>query len=120
MKILPFCRSAEPFVHEDGTVELAPFQVFRSPNGGTVMRLGRNTYWFDEQGRYTGCECGIADLVLATPRVVEVEAIQRAYEVSHTDATRRVPPAPYFLPGTDRDEFVRAERAGWPKEPAKS
>ena len=55
MKILPCMSRGVVLVHEDDSFEMAPFQVFRTKDA-TVFRIGRNAFFFDDDGRYDGSE----------------------------------------------------------------
>jgi len=56
MKILPIMSRGVPFVRGDDTLEMVPMQVWRDAKGSTVIRLGKNAYFFDEDGKYDGSE----------------------------------------------------------------
>jgi hypothetical protein len=98
--------SGEPVLREDGTVEVVPLQVFRLHNGATVIRLGRTTIWFNEQGKLDGTE----------HLTVGLSAEQKQALVDALEASRgnrgRAPTEPYFQPG---EKGHAAEVAGWPK-----
>jgi hypothetical protein len=42
-------------VHSDQTIEMAPMQVWFTRTGARI-RIGRNVYFFDADGRYDGSE----------------------------------------------------------------
>ncbi len=51
MKVLPTMSRGIVLLHEDGkTFEMAPFQVFRSASGSTIIRIGRTALFFDADG----------------------------------------------------------------------
>jgi hypothetical protein len=104
MKILPCMAKEIVLLHEDGkTFEMAPFQVFRSASGQTVIRIGRNTLWFGENGKFDGTECSMID-----PSEEESQAVTAA----HMRTTKGLPPdEPYFQPGSPGHE---SETRAWP------
>ena len=51
-----FTSSGEVFMAEDGTLHEVPFEVIPTEDGWLVIRIGRNTYWFNEKGEYDGSE----------------------------------------------------------------
>ena len=58
MKILPTMSRGVVFLHEDGkTFEMAPLHIFRTRDGDTVIRIGRNILTLDESGNFDGEEC---------------------------------------------------------------
>jgi len=97
MKILPAMSKGIVLVHEDGkTFELAPFQVFISGGGQTVIRIGRNAIFFDKDGRFDGTESHPAGTDIDSP---EAKRIREAFEVQ--GQYKGLPPdEPYFQPGT--------------------
>lgn len=83
-------------VHEDGTFELAPMQVWRNNKGSTVIRLGRNTFFFNEDGTYDGSEHKAGPFPAESP---EAKAITEALEVAGK-SKGLAPEDPYYQPGT--------------------
>jgi len=96
MKILPTMSRGVVFLHEDGkTFELAPFQVFLSGNT-TIIRIGRNTFFFNADGRFDGTE---AQVVGFRPDSPEAQMLHEAFELQ--GRYKGLPPdEPYFSPGT--------------------
>lgn len=107
MKILPTMSKGVVFVHEDGkTFEMAPLQVFIS-SGQTVIRIGRNTLFFDKDGRFDGTESKVDGL---SPDSEEAKAIREAFEAQ--GEYKGLPPdEPYFKPGSPGHA---AEVRSWP------
>ena len=106
MKILPCMSKGIVLMHEDGTFELAPFQVFLSAGGQTVIRIGRTALYFDKDGRFDGEEChGRSAPELAQSNELLVDALE---------ASKRnqglAPEEPYFQPGSPAFE---RETAAW-------
>lgn len=96
-------------MHEDGTFEMAPMQIFRLPKTGmTVLRLGRNAFFFDKDGHYDGSECKLPD----ETSIEDTEEIRKAFERAALNHGR-VPAEPYFRP--ERGE-AEVEQSGWPKK----
>jgi hypothetical protein len=110
MKILPTISSGIVLMHEDGTFEMAPFQVFRSSDSKTIIRIGNNTLWFNEDGTFSGSECRIPGGGLP---IEEAATLQAAFEIQGSNKGR-APAEPYF-----EEETVgwKKELAGWPKTP---
>jgi hypothetical protein len=108
MKILPCMAKAIVLLHEDGkTFEMAPFQVWRSSSsGGTVIRIGRNTLFFNEKGEFDGTESA----VLATQ--AEADAFVEAFAVQGKNKGL-APETAYFPPGT---AGYADETRAWPAE----
>lgn len=85
------------FVHEDGkTFEMAPLQVFISGGGQTVIRIGRNALFFNQDGTLDGSESHVSGL---TPDSPEVALIQQAFELQGQNKGLS-PDDPYFVSGT--------------------
>lgn len=110
MKILPMVSAGEAFMREDGTVEMVPMQVFRLKDGRFVFRLGRTTFWFDEDGTYDGVEFAAGGLGISagseTAWIIETA-------LNDGKKNRGKPPGcPYFEEGSPG---WKAEVAGWPK-----
>jgi len=110
MKIMPAVSSGIVLMHEDGTFEMAPFQVFRAANGQTVIRIGNNTLWFGENGQFDGSECKIPGGALP---IEEAAKLQAAFDVQGENKNK-APAEPYFEEGSKGWE---REVAGWPKAP---
>jgi hypothetical protein len=62
VKILPYTNRGISFISSDGKVELLPFEVRRTKDGGTVICIGRNAYFFDESGKFDGPEHKVKDV----------------------------------------------------------
>lgn len=108
MKILPMVNSGIVLMHEDGTFEMAPLQVFRASNGKTVIRIGNNTLWFSENGTFDGSECKMPGQGLP---IEKAAALQAAFEVQGSNAGQ-APAEAYFEEGS---AGFQREAAGWPK-----
>lgn len=92
MKILPVMAKEIVWLHEDGTFEMAPLQVFRERDGGTAIRIGRNLLLFREDGTLAGTEAKAGD-------DVDVDAMVQAYE--RQGEGRGLPPEEsYYHPST--------------------
>lgn len=109
MKIMPAISSGVVLMHEDGTFEMAPFQVFRSDKGQTIIRLGNNTLWFDENGKFDGNECKVPEA-----GTTDMGALQEAFKAQEGNKNRAPVPA-YFQEDTSG---WKREVADWPKKPA--
>lgn len=114
MKILPCMSKGVVLVHEDGSFEMAPFQVFRTKDA-TVVRLGRNAYFFDDGGRFDGSEhqldgvSGMDDPKLA--------AVNEALTLSGKN--KGIPPdRAYYPPGTPGYERETATWSGAEPDPS--
>ena len=107
MKILPVVSSGEAVLRTDGSVEVVPFQVLRTPGGRTVIRIGRTTFWFTEKGEFDGPEHLMSGLTNEQKQTV----LQTLEDTKRNRG--RAPAEPYFQPGTQASQ---AELAGWPKE----
>ena len=105
MKVKSTLSSGEIFMHEDGTFEVAPFQVFRSASGGTCIRIGRNCFYFRKDGTYDGPEC-------KPTSATDVEELQAALRQCKSNRGQR-PDEPYFQPNSDG---FMAEVKAWPSE----
>lgn len=108
MKIMPMVSSGVVLMHEDGSFEMAPLQVFRSATGQTVIRLGNNALFFKEDGSFDGNECKIPG---GGVPVEQAAALQGAFHEQGKN-TGKAPAEAYFQEGSrgwDR------EVAGWPK-----
>jgi hypothetical protein len=106
MKVLPFVSSGEPFLNNDGTLQIVPMQLFLGPGGRTILRMGHNVFLFDASGKYTGCEMSgdrSNDGVEVLTRVLK--------ETAHNQG--HAPDEAYFHEGSDG---WKREIAGWPKE----
>lgn len=102
MKILPVVCKTIPLMIEGRCVEV-PFQVFRSKTS-TVIRIGDNALYFDDDGTFDGCEAKGEDPEQA-----------KLYVESLAKKTQGVPPeTSYFQPGTPG--FHR-EIQGWATTP---
>jgi len=56
-----FVSAGEVFLHGDGkTFEILPVSLFRNGDK-TILRVGRSTYWFDEDGTFDGVRFSLAD-----------------------------------------------------------
>lgn len=108
-KIKPCVSSGIAFLAPDGrTMDMLPFQVIRMSDGGTVIRIGRNTLCFDAVGAFDGNECRVEGLEPGSP---EAAAILEKFAQSERNEGQ-APAAPYYKPGTRGYED---EIAGWPK-----
>ena len=105
MRIKSVVSSGEIFMHEDGSVELAPFQVFRMEDGGVCIRIGRTCYFFFKDGTYDGPEC-------KPPKNCDHQAIADTLQESLKNRGRR-PAEPYFEQGSPG--FL-SEIKSWPDE----
>lgn len=98
MKILPMMSKGIVLMHEDGSFEMAPLQVFRfTKNGWTAIRVGRNMLFFHADGVFDGTEC-------YPPRGLEIdsEEAEELKKAFHTQGKNQgLPPEePYFQPGS--------------------
>ena len=109
MKILPMQSRGIVLMHEDGkTIEMAPMQVFRQRNGNTIIRIGRNTLHFLEDGTFDGEECACS----AGAKQEEIVAA-----LQQSAANQGQPPeTTYFEEGTRGWEDETAGRGGAQKE----
>jgi hypothetical protein len=107
MRIKTFVSRGEVFMHEDGTFEVAPFQVFRSSSGGVCIRIGRNCYFFSKDGSYDGPEC-------KPPPTVDIDGLRAALQACTKNRGRR-PAEPYFQQGSPG---FMAEVKSWPSDDA--
>jgi hypothetical protein len=105
MKIMPCVSSGIVFLREDGTIEMPAFQVMRI-RGVTVIRIGRNTLWFTEDGKFDGTECSTDGLGIHP----EISALQAAFEQSARNDGQR-PATAYFQPDSNGYDV---EVAWWP------
>jgi hypothetical protein len=95
-------------MHGDGrTFEVLPLSVFRLRAGGTVIRIGRTTYWFNENGRYDGPEFQADGAMPEAEQKLLAEAL--AAGKHNRD---RAPETAYFAEGTPGHA---SETAIWPK-----
>ncbi len=105
MKINPMMNAGIVLMHNDGTFELAPLQVFESASGSTVIRIGNNALFFTPDGEFDGFECHVPkDMSLSDSygqRLTEAFIVQGANK-------GKAPAEPYFEPGSN----------GWKKEVA--
>jgi hypothetical protein len=114
MKILPHMSKAVVLLHEDGkTFEMAPFQVFQAWEGQTIIRIGRNTFFFDKDGKFDGTECAVAGLEFDSP---EARMIQQAFDLQG-EYKGLAPETPYFEPGSPG--YAHETRA-WPTAKAEA
>ena len=104
MKINPTMSKGIVLMHQDGSYEMAPFQVFRG-NNATIIRIGNNTLFFEENGKFDGSECG------GVPKE-KAEEFMRAFEIQDENKDK-APDKPYFEPGSNGWE---KETADWPKD----
>ena len=96
MRILPTMSKGVVFVHEDGkTFEMAPLQVFISGKQ-TVIRIGRNTLYFDQDGAFDGSESHTSGLAMDSP---EAARIREAFDLQGQNKGL-APDEPYHTPGT--------------------
>lgn len=88
-------------------VHMVPMQLFRTKGGGTILRIGDTTFWFDENGVYDGPEFvfpkGVTD--------EQAEAIAEMLDAAVKNRNR-APEKAYFDHGCDGRD---AEVEGWPK-----
>jgi hypothetical protein len=107
MKILPTMCKGIVLVHEDGkTFEMAPLQVFISGRS-TVIRIGRNALFFNQDGSFDGTESSVSGL---SPDSPEAALIREAFELQ--GRCKGLPPEePYFAAGTSG---YAAETRAWP------
>jgi hypothetical protein len=104
MKILPMMSRGVVLVHEDGTFEMAPMQVWRSGSGQTVIRLGNNAYFFQDSGKYDGSE----------HRIVEGSDLDKALPVALAESSANkglAPEVAYYPEGTPGHA---RETSAWP------
>ena len=91
MKILPMMHRGVALVHDDGvTIEMAPMQIWRQKNGTTVLRLGRNTFYFNDDGTYDGSEHAMNAGSPQLEEALKISAENRGL----------APDTPYFPPGS--------------------
>lgn len=112
MKIMPTMCKGIVLAHADGkTFELAPLQVFIGATGLTVIRIGRNTLYFDKNGNFDGTESHIAPMA---PDSSELKMLHEAFEFQGKN--KGLPPdEPYFQPGSPGHA---AETRSWPSAKA--
>lgn len=118
----PFVSAGEVFMHEDGeTFEVAPLSLFQLEDGQVVLRIGRNTYWFDPDGNYDGPEC-VTPPVPGASSMSDEEIIRRSNRrfkplmdalTQCKQHRNQRPKMAYFETGTPG---YRAETAIWPKQ----
>ena len=109
MKILPIVHKGIVLMHEDGSFEMAPFQVFRGADGGTVIRIGHNAIFFDKKGAFDGTECRVPASVDA--QVGDDYSDQLAAAFDEQGRNRgKAPTSAYF--GVDSRGWHR-ETAAW-------
>ena len=107
MKIEPMMSRGIVLMHADGKFEMAPMQVFKSSTGQTVIRIGNNALFFDENGSFDGSECVCpANVTKAQMHRVGAAIAQQA------ENEGLAPSAPYFEPGSNGHA---AETAAWKK-----
>lgn len=108
VRIRPFVSAGEIFVHGDGkTWETLPLSVFPSGDN-TIVRIGRTTYWFREDGAYDGPEA-------MTKGMEEAEASSLGEALGRCKHNRgRAPGYAYFAEGSRGHD---AETSLWPKKP---
>ncbi|HEY5657329.1 MAG TPA: hypothetical protein VIY27_06030 [Myxococcota bacterium] len=104
-QLQPFVSAGVPLLREDGSVEMPPMQLFVTASGSTILRIGNNTLWFDENGVFDGTEHRL------TKRSSQAK-LEQAMAVAD-ELRGMAPPEPYFQPGSDGWE---SEVAGWPEE----
>jgi hypothetical protein len=106
VRIKPFVSAGEVFVPGSGRgFEILPLSIFPSSDG-TILRIGRSTYWFDAAGGYDGPEFKCGD-------GVDSQAISEALGRCK-DNRGRAPLDAYFAPNT---RGYDNEVALWPSKP---
>jgi hypothetical protein len=99
-----FVSAGEMFVHEDGTFEIAPLSLWRRKGGGFIFRVGRSTYWFDQNGEYDGPEFKLDRDVMTPER-----------QAGFMDALKSCPDNRNHAPA---DAYFHVEADGWKDETA--
>lgn len=108
LRIKPFVSAGEVFLHGDGkTFEILPLSVFPSGDS-TIIRIGRSTYWFQQDGTYDGPEfCAVG--------MEERESLALSAALGTCKDNRgRAPDTAYFSEGSPG---YRRETALWPTKP---
>lgn len=100
----PFVSAGELFVDTKGNPSLVPLSLFQTESGSIILRVGENTYWFDEDGVYDGPEARF-------PSPPDAKHVAALLEES-TRNRGRAPAEAYFEPGCPGHD---AETALWPK-----
>jgi hypothetical protein len=111
MKINPCVSSGIPWLSPEGDrVDVVPMQVFRSVSGLTIVRVGRNTLWFDERGNFDGTEHKMAGVPVDGPVAEQLIALLAESKTNQGQA----PAEAYFAEGS---EGWKKETAAWPGGP---
>jgi hypothetical protein len=106
MKILPAISKGIVLMRDDGTFEMAPFQVFRSAAGMSVIRIGNNVLYFDKNGVFDGSECK------CPPGIAVGDQFEVALKAAFSEQVGNRGHAPVGNP------YFSAHSAGWEREVA--
>ena len=119
MKILPMMNRGIPWLREDGrTFDVVPFQVFllkefKGEPSATIIRIGRNAIWLNEDGSFNGTEMKSSEDISED----EIAALEAAHDASKT-VDGVAPEEAYFPPMTPGyDAETRAWVASKPPTP---
>jgi hypothetical protein len=111
MKILPMMHKGVVLLHEDGaTIEMAPMQIWRQKDGTTVLRLGRNAFYFNEDGSFDGSEHAM-DPAKAT-LIDDALKLARENRGLAPDTAYHVPGTPQYLDETRAWPTARRQTGG--------
>jgi len=91
MKLKPTINKGIVLMHEDGSFEMAPFQIF-STQYHTIIRIGNNALFFDAEGNFDGSEGKVPKGCMNNH---SEEEILKAYQ-HQVDNDGKAPEEPYF------------------------